>query len=240
MYIFTHGGFTHSVSGALLTAAVAAVAFALILGASGHNTSIAIAVVVALGGVLSHIGLDFLAYPGIPLLYPLSDKKFTLGIAAGPSMYITVASLLYLVLILSGRASLSEAWLYLGFFVLVLIASLALKVYVGSREGCMAIPGLNPLKWLIVAETPGSYIVYHYDLLRGRSGGIAYDKLSGLSPGEAHKHDHRPEMRRMRYHSYVVIAERNGDDVKYYDPLREYGHLWYPPYYKAQIIPDKC
>jgi hypothetical protein len=31
-----------------------------------------------------------LAYPGIPILYPLSDRKYTLGIFAGPSLFLLV------------------------------------------------------------------------------------------------------------------------------------------------------
>lgn len=235
LYIFTHGGFTHSVAGSLLVAAVAVLP-AVIVFAGGVPAAAAIAV--ALGGALSHVALDYLAYPGIPLLFPLTDRKFTLGIATGPSMFLTVASLVYGALVLAGAASIGERLAYAGFFGAVIAASLALKAYVTATAGGTAIPGLSPLRWLVVAETPLAYHVYRYDLLKGRSKGNAYDKLRGLSAGEAQKHDALPEMRRLRYHSYLLVAERDGPRIRYYDPLREGGYIWYPPYFKSLVVQD--
>ena len=46
-----------------------------------------------LGGALSHLAIDVLACPGIPLLAPFVDRKYTLGILPGPSILLAGAAL---------------------------------------------------------------------------------------------------------------------------------------------------
>ena len=239
LYIFTHGGITHSVIGAGITST----AFTLLglitipIIFPGYGTvSPLVAIGAALMGTLTHVLLDYLAYPGIPLLYPFSDHKYTLGIMAGPSMFLTLASVSYLGFIVTGQASINNPWLYVFFFVTVILVSTVLQAYVRSKVDCMAIPGMIPVNWLIIKENSDSILVYKYNLLKGALKGVTYEKFVGSKiPGASPS----PELRRMRYHSYVVVEEQNGDSIKYSDPLREHGHLWYPPYYKSVSVPVK-
>jgi inner membrane protein len=46
-----------------------------------------------LGGALSHLAIDTLACPGIPLFAPFSDRKYTVGILPGPSILLAGAAL---------------------------------------------------------------------------------------------------------------------------------------------------
>jgi inner membrane protein len=239
LYIFTHGGITHSIAGALTTSAFAALAGLFLATALGYSVTVPLAFLAAAAGVLTHIGLDFLAYPGIPLLYPATDKKYTLGIAGGPTVYLLIASMVYGAFLLAGKAVIAEPWVYAGFFGLIIAANAGLKTYVAAKAGGRVIPGFNPLKWLIVAEAAGSYRVSGYHLLRGPTPAVEFAKLDGVSPEEAGRLMAIPEVKRMRYHSYIVTVARNGGSVVFSDPLREKGYLWYPPYFKRFSVPGQ-
>ncbi|MDD1677414.1 MAG: metal-dependent hydrolase, partial [Methanomicrobiales archaeon] len=98
LYIFTHGGFTHSIVGATITA-LAIYAGTLIAGValSVPVWELGLApflVILAMGFV--HLLLDALAYPGIPVLYPFSRTKYTFGVFPGPSIFVLGFTLVYL------------------------------------------------------------------------------------------------------------------------------------------------
>ncbi|WP_424359482.1 metal-dependent hydrolase [Methanocella sp. MCL-LM] len=241
LYIFTHGGITHSIAGAVAIAVLSAIAGLVLvpvaLPAYGAiNPALTIGTAVA--GVLSHIILDYLAYPGIPLLYPLTDRKFTLGIMAGPSIFLTIASVSYLLLIMAGVADIAESWPYALFFTAVILTCASLKVYVDRRVDGRTIPGFIPVSWLAISETSDAISVHKYDLVKGPGENVRYEKYRGRSPG-LQPESESPELRRMRYHSYAVTEEHDGDTVRYVDPLREHGYLWYPPYFKSVRVPVK-
>jgi inner membrane protein len=238
-YIFTHGGITHSIVGALTTSAVATVSGLIAAAALGYSTAVPLAFVAAAAGVLTHITLDFLAFPGIPLLYPATDKKFTLGIAAGPTPYLLVASMVYGAFLLTGKASIGDPWIYAGFFALVIATTAIMKAYVTVKAGGIAVPGFNPLNWLIVADGPALYRVSGYHLFRGPTPAVEFAKLGGVSPEEADRLQSIPAVKRVRYHSYIVTVTRNGESIIFADPLREHGYLWYPPYFKHIAVPGR-
>jgi inner membrane protein len=235
-YIFTHGGITHSIAGALATSAGTALLGLLAATVLGYNVFVPLAFLAAAAGVLTHISLDFLAYPGIPLLFPATDKKYTLGIAGGPTLYLLIASLVYTAFLLAGKAVLGQPWLYVAFFGLIILANATLTTYVAAKAGGKVIPGFNPLKWLIVAEQPASYRVGGYHLFRGPAPSVEFAKLGGVSPEEAGNLMTIPEVKRVRYHSYIVTVNRKGGSVVFSDPLREQGYLWYPPYFKCYTV----
>lgn len=257
LYIFTHGGFTHSFFGASLVALVAAIPMFLLSNVTPMGSFGIAALAAIMAGALSHVALDFLAYPGIPLLYPLSDKKHTLGILGGPSVFIMLASVAYVVSMAAGMARIDRPWLFIAFFALVVALSAGSKARVAfslllfadansSRNSSMRIPAknkgrtiatINPFKWAVIEDTPDAYLYYQCDLLGRRSVAEAYVKYRGISPAEAGKNDGMPEVRRLRYHSYIVTIEVDGEGITYRDPIREKGHIWYPPYYKKYFIP---
>lgn len=109
-YIFTHGGITHSIAGASLLSLVAFIGLYLLSGISWFSRFFPEGVTMMAGlailaGAMLHILIDYLAYPGIPLFWPFSTEKFTLGIfPGGPSLMILILSLGLLTLILTGRA----------------------------------------------------------------------------------------------------------------------------------------
>jgi inner membrane protein len=237
LYIFTHGGFTHSFFGAFLVALFAAVLMfllsnAMIMGQFGIAAFGAI-----LAGALSHVMVDYLAYPGIPLIYPISDKKHTLGILGGPGVFIMLASAAYIAAMAAGVAQIGRPWLFIAFFALVVALSAGAKAWAALGTKGRTIATINPFKWAVIEDTPDAYLYYQHGLLGQRSTAEAYAKYRGITPAEAGKNDGMPEVRRLRYHSYIVTVEMDGEGITYRDPIREKGHIWYPPYYKKFCIP---
>ena len=98
LYLFTHGGIGHSLSGALVLSVLVYLTIILIalIGiipltvVAGYGVFGFAAV---LAGALSHLAIDVLACPGIPLSAPFTDRKYTLGILPGPSILLAGAAL---------------------------------------------------------------------------------------------------------------------------------------------------
>ena len=92
-YLLTHGGCAHSITGAIGISllAVAEVQLAGLCGILPPGIPVATLVPAVLAGAILHIATDALAFPGIPLLFPFSDRKITLGILPGPSSFSSVS-----------------------------------------------------------------------------------------------------------------------------------------------------
>lgn len=236
LYIFTHGGFTHSFFGAFLVALFAAIP-ALILSYAGALAPFNIqALATIIAGAFTHIALDYLAYPGIPLFYPISDIKHTLGVLGGPSFFLLLASVAYLTAMAVGMSTIEQPWAYVAFFSLIMALCIGAKTYAAVNTRGRTIATLSPFKWMVIEDKPDAYCFYKYDFFKHASHAESYEKYKGLTPGEANKNDNKPEIKRLRYHSYIVTVEKNGNMVTYRDPLREKGHIWYPPYYKSHSV----
>ncbi len=242
-YILTHGGVTHSLIGGCLVslmifcAAAGIVALMPTFQAAGILFS-AEALLFLLAGTLLHLFLDVLAYPGIPLLYPLSDRKYTLGIFPGPSMALFGLSTLFLALVFSGLTDIQAIPLYGGIVLLFLLFGIGTKITVSVRTSGRTVPTRHPLRWLIVADTGDSYTVSSYHLLRGRLDGKSYLKYSGVTGDEVQRFLKMPELRRQYYHSYMVVVQRDGNTLIFRDPLRDEGIIFYPPYYRQVQVRD--
>lgn len=237
LYIFTHGGITHSLLGAFTVSACIAIlsVLASFAGFLPAFTLVALATIIA--GALSHITVDFLAYPGIPLFYPLSDQKKTAGIMGGPSAFIMAGSVIYLALILLGKASLEQSWVYIAFFGVILGLCAGTKCYASLKTHGRTIATMNPFKWLVIEDMPDTYRFYAYDFFHKPSTGHMFEKYNGIDRAEAERYCRIPELRRLRYHSYIVTVERNGVSITYRDPIRENNYIWYPPYFKKFSVP---
>ena len=238
LYIFTHGGFTHSFFGAsivvLLSAAVSFPISPVFPSLMAPFRPVAVMAIAA--GALTHLAADYLAYPGIPLLYPVSDRKYTLGILGGPSAFLMLGSLAYIGAMAFGTARLGQPWPYVAFFGLVIALSAGARAWTAYKVKGRTIATMSPFKWMVIEEMPDAYRFYSYDFFKGASPAEAYEKYTGLTAAEAEKHARLPEMRRLRYNSYIVIAEKNGDTITFKDPVREKGHIWYPPQHKSLVI----
>lgn len=242
LFIFTHGGFTHSILGSL------AVAFLALLGiAFGAGNRILpdiletgswsiISVLLAIG-VLSHLLLDVLAYPGIPLLYPFSSDRFTAGIFPGPSIVLLTASAVYVMLILTGHGSPSAFSVYTAFFLVFIFSSAVLALSIRAVTEGRAIPTLHPLRWLLLSEDDQYYSLCRFSPHHTLGHPLVYRKYLGTTEQEVRPLLANPEYRRMRFYSYIITAERKGDTVTFRDPLRKDRLIFYPPFYTEIILP---
>ena len=196
-----------------------------------------IACAVILAGAMLHIFLDYLAYPGIPLLSPFSSDKFTLGIFPGPSLPILILSLALLSLILTGRAGNGHYQAYMAVFLAIILIYAGIAVYANTETEGRAIPTMNPAHWITIVETEESFIVRPYDILHSTGEDTLYRKYTNITPDELTDITMLPEVERLYYHSYIVTAERRGDSVILRDPLREEKIFRYPLDHSSLVIP---
>ena len=244
LYVFTHGGFTHSLAGVLVVGGATSAGI-LLVAATGLVPALTVAGIstAAIGAVFlgsfTHVALDFLAYPGIPVLYPVTDRKYTAGVFAGPSPVMMVVSWVYLILLILGAATLTALSLWLGIFLLVVAVFSALKIYMAVTLEGESIPTFNPLRWYEIRETDDSFIFRCIALLRGSCGEKEFIKSRDVPARDVASSALDPEVKRLRYYSYFTTAERDGDAIVIRDPLRDEGIIYYPASYKKIRLDGK-
>jgi inner membrane protein len=244
LYICTHGGFTHSILGAVVMSslATAGIQLAVLAGAIPAGALIIplpLAFFVILAGALLHICIDALAYPGIPVLYPLSDRKVTVGILPGPSILLFITSASILIAWEFGRVNTSLALTVTAAIVILFLTSrtvLFLLIRQKQPRGrCVPLP--NPLQWLIIEENKTSFSVTRYSLSGGTSGAEIFEKYTNTDMSETEKFLGLPEVLRLKFHSYISVVEKTRSEFIFSDPLREKGYFFYPPVYRRWVIP---
>ena len=232
-YVFTHGGFTHSIAGALLIGSlVFAAVSAFTLAGPGawlFGAGVTLPGLLALlTGSLTHVFSDFLAYPGIPVLYPFTDRKYTAGIFAGPSLFLLVVSWTYLVTLLLSLTTLAQYRTWAMIFVGYVGIKALLKIFLTATTDGATIPTKNPLHWFVIRDEGGSYSIQFRNLLSGLTEPRTFPKFQNVSPAEVEQYRDLPEVRRHRYNSYITTVEKNGDTITFRDPFRTEGFTRYP------------
>ena len=156
LYLFTHGGIAHSIAGVFVLSLLV-YSTVVLLTAAGIILpgSIAAAEVygfaAVLAGALLHVAIDVAACPGIPVLAPFSDRKYTLGILPGPSMLLAVAALGLVGVMMLSFLPFSSAIVFYGVTVILYLAVrtgmfLIAEVKLPGRK----IPSVNPFRWLVI------------------------------------------------------------------------------------------
>ena len=241
LYIFSHGGITHSIAGSIFIAIVAfsticLMQFAGILSLPAEPIFWISGFGMIVGGALLHITLDYLACPGIPLFFPVSDKKYTLGIFPGPSLFLTIASVVFLILLILGFAGAADIYTWGIVFIGIIAFSFIKKGLVTNRfRGKEAIPTFHPLHWIIVSENDPEYTISRYSVTGGVYWESTYKKRDGVREEEIEALENDPEMKRLRYSSYLVVYERKEKKIRAYDPLRTSGLIFYPADYREYV-----
>ena len=240
LYLFIHGGIAHSLAGAV---AISVLAYAGIMLATlaGPISPAVIAgagpagFAAVLAGAALHLAMDLPATPGIPLLAPFSDRKFSLFVLPGPSILLMAASLFFAIWLVLGVVTLAEGMaVYIAIFCAFLIVrAIAFGISRPALRGAMrAIPQPDPRWWLAISDRGDAWTVQEYRMGAGCSEAVAYPKYRNLSAAEAAPYLALPEVRRLQYHSYIVTAEKEGGTVLFSDPLRVSGRVFYPPHYR--------
>ena len=245
LYLFTHGGCAHSIAGALILSGIAWAAAVFVLAAgfvhpvdpvpAGFVTFLAV-----LAGALLHIGLDTLAVPGLPLLVPFSDRKYSAGLLPGPSILLMATSIFFLIWMGLGVTDLPAMVLPYA-IILALYLALRLAVFCIARTALhgkgRAVPTIHPLRWLLIGETPDAWTVGEYRIGRGMGDNECLKKYPSTNEREVAPYLTLPEVRRLRFHAYIVTVQKVGAVLTFSDPPRESGRIFYPPHYTRVRVP---
>jgi len=241
LFVLTHGGFTHSIAGAAVVAGLAwlGIILGIMAGACPSCNEVPLGMVLIIfAGACTHLLLDSLASPGIPLFYPFSLKKFTIGIFPGPSIVLFLSSIIFAGVLAAGAGSKSLALVYAAFFTIFILLSAGIRYFVRIHTRGVLIPTFHPLKWLVIRDENDTYILEGYDPFQGITYKGAYVKLTGVDPGELQRIEARPEVKRHRFYSYIVTAEKTEGGILLKDPLRKERILFYPPFYSEVLVPE--
>ncbi|NYT06773.1 MAG: metal-dependent hydrolase [Methanomicrobiales archaeon] len=242
LYMFTHGGITHSITGAVAMAPLALTGIYLAGSAgafpsAGQGFYLVVPGICFIIGTFTHLILDALAYPGIPLFYPFSPRKYTAGVFPGPSLVLFAASLIFALITLPGYGGAALNLAYAAFALLFVLASIAIAVIVQGRNNGMAIPTLNPARWFVLKEDEQQYILSSFNLFSGPGPEKIFPKYTNTTPRDIQDLTRNPEYQRLRFYSYIITATRDGDHVVFSDPLRSDRIIYYPPFYTRLILP---
>jgi inner membrane protein len=236
LYLWTHGGITHSIAGAVVLSLLAYLTVISLSAAGVISGAGAVGVygfAAILAGALLHIVIDVSAVPGIPVLAPFSDRKYSLGILPGPSLLLFVAAFVLVMEVALSMTTFSSAIELYGIVVVVYITVRAgMFLAVGIQLPGRKIPSVNPLRWLVILEDVNSYSTRTYTLFKGYTEETVFEKYKNTDASDVFAVSLFPEVRRFLFFSYAVTAERNGKVLVLADPLREKGFLYYPPKYK--------
>jgi len=244
LYLFVHGGIAHSLMGVCIMSAAACAGIWLAALAGFVNpaaiTPAACAVVFA-GGFL-HIAMDLPASPGIPLLFPKSDKKYALFILPGPSLILLAVSLFFAIWMALGVVTLAEGiFAYAAiFFAFLFVRFVAFLLSRPALTGAfLVLPQPDPRRWLAFYDDGDSWMVADFVLGKGFCPPVCYPKYTGTDPAHVAPYGSRDEVRGLVYNSYIVTAKKEGDTLILADPVRESGRLFYPPQHKrVTILPE--
>ena len=242
LYLLHHGGFAHSVFGATILSAVAFSSVLLLSSAGLLPMTIPREILLpsfacVLAGAYLHLFLDYLAAPGLPLLYPLTEKRFGLSMVPMPVyLLITVLGIATLAIILLEGITEAFAAGYLAVFSGLIVISAGMKWIVHRRTKGRSYSTLHPFQWVVIREENASCTVLAYDLLRGIIREEHHEKYRNITPAEVARYDSLPEVRRHRYFSYVSTVEKDGSEITFHDPVREGGLIAYPPWYPSVTL----
>jgi inner membrane protein len=242
LFLLFHGGFSHSIFGATILSAIA-FGTTLILSSAGYLPgtipgAIAIpAFAWVLAGAYLHLFLDYLASPGLPLLYPLTEKRFGLSLFPMPVFFlITVLALVSLAVIFFRGLTQEIVGVYGAIFAGLIIVSSGMKWSVHRRTHGRSFPTLHPFQWIVIREENPSYTVMVYDMIQGVIRELHFGKYQNITPSEAQRYDRLPELRRHRYFSYISTVEKRGSEITFHDPVREEGLISFPPWYPSVTV----
>jgi inner membrane protein len=242
-YLLHHAGFSHSFFGATVLSAIAFVTTLGLASAGWLPWTIPEGILVPafaaiLAGACIHLFLDYLAAPGLPLLYPLTEKRFGLAMTPMPLYFlITLTSLVSLGVILFRGLTIELAEIYGAIFAGIILVSAGMKWLVHRKAPGRSFYTLHPFQWIVIREENPSYTVVVYDMFRGVIRELNFEKYRNITPEEAHRYD-SPELRCHRYFSYISAVEKKGSEIRFHDPVREEGLMSYPPWYQSVSVTD--
>ena len=242
LYLFVHGGISHSIIGVLVmsASACAGIFLAALTGFVNPAALTPAACAAVFAGGFLHIAMDLPASPGIPLFAPKSDKKYALFILPGPSLILLAASLFFLVWLALGAVTLAGGMAAYAavFCAFLLVRYIAFLLSRPELKGAfLVLPQPDPRRWLAMYNDEDEWSVVEFRLGKGFGNPAEYPKYTWTDEKEVAPYLARPEARRLLYTSYVVTAKKEGTNLVLSDPVRESGRIFYPPQFKRVTLP---
>ncbi|MGA7628059.1 MAG: metal-dependent hydrolase [Methanoregula sp.] len=244
LYLFIHGGIAHSIAGATVMSVISyvgiwvAVFVGLICPTLVYGSGAA-GFAAILAGAFLHLAMDLPATPGIPLFAPASDRKYSFFLLPGPSLFLMGVSFFLIIWMILGALSFAQGMVifavFFGLFLLIRIVAYLISRPELRKMTC-ALPQMSPLQWIAISETPDSWCVQNYRIGSGFAEPEFYPKFRDISPKEILPYLSLPEVKRLKYHSFIVIAAKEGNEIVFSDPLRVTGKIFYPPHFKQVRI----
>lgn len=239
-YLLYHGGINHSIFGGTI---LSFIAFGALLALSSVDLlPIPMIAIPALSAVLLgaylHLFLDYLAAPGLPLLYPLTERRFGQSLYPMPLYFlITVASLASLGIFLVRGITPELTGVYGAIVAGITVVCLGMKWFVDNKtRGRSYSPFQFTFRRIGIREENSSWSVAVYDLFRGVIWERVFEKYQNITPSDAHRYESLPEVKRHQYFSYIRVVEKNGSGITFHDPVREEGLIRYPPYFPSVTV----
>ena len=241
LYLITHGGFVHSIAGAVAISvlATAGIRLASLMGILPPGSPVGTVFPAVLAGAFLHITTDALAFPGIPLLFPFSERKITLGILPGPSFFLFGVSVVLLLATVLGTVTFPAALRIAAAVIVAFLACRATGCLAARRRwpGTLVVPTQNLLKFFVIGESDTAYTIRQVSLA-GESGGVeTFEKYTGTDRSGTEDLRDLPEVRQLRFHSYGIVVEKTPSGYVFSDPFREKGYFPYPPRHTRVVIP---
>jgi inner membrane protein len=100
------------------------------------------------------------------------------------------------------------------------------------------VPTINPFRWLVITEDDAAFTVRYYTVFYGFSGGDVIEKFRNTDAREVEPYLDLPEVRRLRFYSWIMTAERDNATLVFSDPLRGKGYVWYPHKFRQVVISE--
>jgi inner membrane protein len=242
LYLLHHAGFSHSFFGATVLSVIAFGTTIVLASAGWLPGTIPGGILIpafacVLAGAYLHLFLDYLAAPGLPLLYPLTEKRSGLGMFPMPVyLLITILGLGSVAAILVRGISYEFAAGYTALLIGLIMVSAGMKWYVYRKIPGRSYSTFHSFQWLVILEENPSYTITVYDVFKGIIRQLSVEKYRDITPAEADRYEGLPELRRHRYFSYISTVEKRGSDITFHDPVREEGLISYPPWYPSVTV----
>jgi len=245
LYLFTHGGIAHSIAGVFVLSLLAYGATVLVAAAGSIPAGVITGAGVygfaaVLAGAVLHVAIDATACPGIPILAPFSDRKYTPGILPGPSVLLAGAALwLVVVTVLRLLPFSLSIVLYGGTVIIYLAFRIAMFLFATAILPGLRVPTINPFRWLVITEDDTAFTVRYYTVFSGFSESDVIEMFRNTNACEVEPYLNLANVRRLRFYSWIITAEKDNAAIVFRDPLREKGYVWYPHKFRQVSISMK-
>jgi len=212
-------------------------------------------IAIACAGMLIHLFLDYVTTRGIPLLYPLTTKRFAAEVFFFTDTYLMIVSLVIAIILFKMPSQSKNSTKFLLIFIIVFAGMGALRIEEKSSTEQFfevevnAYPTMNPFTWYALAEDDDKISIFEYDGFdRTTKYNETVPRLNIISQGEGLEKaliiaGELPQVKMFKWRAYAVAVNASFSDraweLEYYDPIREAMFLDSPSIFRRIAPPVK-